>query len=470
MDYVKDEFGNIIGYKGDDLSQQQAKLAGIPQGQAEKPVNNIFAGLSNQQERNMTYTSDDLQRGYKAVVPNQQAQQSVNSPSGHENVGHGNEVAMPRLVDSMTATPKVQTVAQTPQYSQPRPQITNMDELASAMGYTSPEEEARLRKASVNNQRILAVADALRHIGNIANTVNYAPAQRFNQPWAEEQLRYEHGKAQRDRANQAIISYQQQRAELDRKIKQAEAEAARKERQMAFEREKWEAQKPYHEHRGKTQEYIEGIKKLEYESTPDMIASRKKAQDALAYQRESGGNAAMIKANAYASDRADASRKRGYSGGGSGGSRSSSVSSGSSSSAPIRFSGRKGSYARKQQPTNKEIDDMYQDAVSRGYVDTKNQQMVATGQQTKAQVINKVATYVKDSDKFFDRHGYTKVRDEDKPAKPTVKPAAKPAAKGGSTPRKPNPNGQRQTKMVKGRDGKEREYELDSKGKIVINY
>ena len=113
---------------------------------------------------------------------------------------------------------------------------------------------------------------------------------------------------------------------------------------------------------------------------------------------------------------------------------------------------------------------MYQDAVSRGYVDTKNQQMVATGQQTKAQVINKVATYVKDSDKFFDRHGYTKVRDEDKPAKPAVKPAAKPAAKGGSTPRKPNPNGQRQTKMVKGRDGKEREYELDSKGKIVINY
>jgi hypothetical protein len=300
--------------------------------------------------------------------------------------------------------------------------------------------------------------------------VNYAPAQRFNQPWAEEQLRYEHGKAQRDRANNAIISYQQQRAELDRKIKQAEAEAARKERQMAFEREKWEAQKPYHEHRGKTQEYIEGIKKLEYESTPDMIASRKKAQDALAYQRESGGNAAMIKANAYASDRADASRKRGYSGGGSGGSRSSSGSSGSSSSAPIRFSGRKGSYARKQQPTNKEIDDMYQDAVSRGYVDTKNQQMVATGQQTKAQVINKVATYVKDSDKFFDRHGYTKVRDEDKPAKPAVKPAAKPAAKGGSTPRKPNPNGQRQTKMVKGRDGKEREYELDSKGKIVINY
>lgn len=237
MDYVKDEFGNIIGYKGDDLSQQQAKLAGIPQGQAEKPVNNIFAGLSNQQERNMTYTSDDLQRGYKAVVPNQQAQQSVNSPSGHENVGHGNEVAMPRLEERMTATPKVQTVAQTPQYSQPRPQITNMDELASAMGYTSPEEEARLRKASVNNQRILAVADALRHIGNIANTVNYAPAQRFNQPWAEEQLRYEHGKAQRDAANARYLSYQRQKADQERaerkleaQIKKQEADAARNDR------------------------------------------------------------------------------------------------------------------------------------------------------------------------------------------------------------------------------------------------
>lgn len=402
---------------------------GVGQGQSVRP--NMFKGLTNQQQRNMTYSADELDRGYKSVVPVQQVQPTVDPLSGHESVGHGSEVATPRLEERMTATPKVQSVAQAPQYSQPRPQITSMDELAAAMGYTSPEEEARLRKASVNNQRILAVADALRHIGNIANTANYAPSQQYNRPWAEEQARYEQGKAMRDKANNALFAYQRQMAEQERKIRQAEAEAARKERQMAFEREKWETQKPYYEQRGKAQEYIAGTKKLEYENAPDLIAGRKKAQDALAYQRKSSGDAAMVKANAYASDKADASRKRGYSGGSNGGGRRGG-SGGSGSSAPIRFSGRNGSYARKQNASKNEIDDMYQDAVNRGYVDARNQQMVADKKQTKAQVINKVATYVKDSDKFFDRHGYTKVRSEDKPAKRAAKTAAKPVVKGGN--------------------------------------
>jgi hypothetical protein len=93
--------------------------------------------------------------------------------------------------------------------------ITSTEELAAAMGYTSPEEENRLRKASLMNQRILAVGDALRHIGNIANTVNYAPAQQYNSPVLEEQARYEKGKALRDRANQQYIAYQQAKAKQD---------------------------------------------------------------------------------------------------------------------------------------------------------------------------------------------------------------------------------------------------------------
>lgn len=394
-------------------------------GQVQSVRPNMFKGLTNQQQRNMTYSADELDRGYKSVVPVQQVQPTVDPLSGHESVGHGSVVQTPQTQNMVTAGGIAGRNGKAPQYSQPRPQITSMDELAAAMGYTSPEEEARLRKASVNNQRILAVADALRHIGNIANTANYAPSQQFNRPWAEEQARYEQGKAMRDKANNALFSYQRQRAEQERKIRQAEAEAARKERQMAFEREKWETQKPYYEQRGKAQEYIAGTKKLEFENAPDLIAGRKKAQDALAYQRKSSGDAAMVKANAYAADRADASRKRGYSGGGR-------SSDGSSSSAPIRFSGRMGSYARKQQPTKQEIDDMYQDAVNRGYVDTNNQWMVSNRKQSKEQVINKVATYVKDSDKFFDRHGYTKVRSEDKPAKRAAKTAAKPVVKGGN--------------------------------------
>jgi hypothetical protein len=81
--------------------------------------------------------------------------------------------------------------------------------------YTSPQEEERLRKANVMNQRILAIGDAVRHIGNIANTVNWAPAQQFNSPIQEEQARYEKGKAFRDRANQQYYTYQQQKAAQD---------------------------------------------------------------------------------------------------------------------------------------------------------------------------------------------------------------------------------------------------------------
>lgn len=88
--------------------------------------------------------------------------------------------------------------------------------------YTSPQEEERLRRASVANRRILAVGDALRHIGNIYNTVRYAPAQKLNSPVVEEQARYEKGKALRDAANLRYYSYQQAKAAQDAKARQWE--------------------------------------------------------------------------------------------------------------------------------------------------------------------------------------------------------------------------------------------------------
>lgn len=118
--------------------------------------------------------------------------------------------------------------AQTPPVTQPqvtiapRTPITSTEELAAAMGYTSPQEEERMRKASVANRRIMAVADALRQIGNIYHTVNYAPSQQFNSPVVEEQARYERGKALRDRANQTYLTYQQAKAAQDAKARQWE--------------------------------------------------------------------------------------------------------------------------------------------------------------------------------------------------------------------------------------------------------
>lgn len=107
---------------------------------------------------------------------------------------------------------------------------SGMDVISSM--FTSPQEEDRLRKASVANQRILAVGDALRHIGNIYHSVNGGPAQQFNNPVQEESQRYQQARAIRDAANQRYLSYQHQKAVQDAQIKKMEDESAYRENSM----------------------------------------------------------------------------------------------------------------------------------------------------------------------------------------------------------------------------------------------
>ena len=106
--------------------------------------------------------------------------------------------------------------------------ITNMDELAQAMGYTSPQEEERLRKAHLTNQRIMAVGDALRHIGNLYYTIKGATPQKYNSPVLEEEQRYLRGKALRDKANHTYLTYKQAKDRQDQQAKQWEAQFALK--------------------------------------------------------------------------------------------------------------------------------------------------------------------------------------------------------------------------------------------------
>lgn len=144
------------------------------------------------------------------------------------------------VVQEQQAAP-VQQVQNT-QANQP---ITSTEDLARAMGYTSPQEEERMRKASVANQRIMAVADALRQIGNIANTANYAPSQQFNSPVEIERQRYLQGKALRDAANQRYLTYQQAKAQQEAKQRQWEAtfnyNAAKDARDYALKKKESEA-------------------------------------------------------------------------------------------------------------------------------------------------------------------------------------------------------------------------------------
>lgn len=90
--------------------------------------------------------------------------------------------------------------------------------------YTSPQREEELRKASVQQQRIMAVANALRHIGNIYYTSKGATPQQFNDPVSEERTRYLKEKAIRDQNNYRYMTYQQAKAAQEQKAKQWEAD------------------------------------------------------------------------------------------------------------------------------------------------------------------------------------------------------------------------------------------------------
>lgn len=148
--------------------------------------------------------------------------------------GQGNPTAANIRTAYQTATAQQQmqhrpsadaggVVAKTAPVVDPNSPTSGMDAVIANM-YTSPEQEEKMRRASVANQRILAIGDALRHIGNIYNTVNGAPSQQFNNPVQEEYARYQQGKAVRDAANARYFSYQQAKAAQDAKAKQWEEE------------------------------------------------------------------------------------------------------------------------------------------------------------------------------------------------------------------------------------------------------
>lgn len=195
-------------YTDEQVRAMQQEIQGaagmLPQQQPKKPDanaqwQNYIGGMIDQQIQQNTPVSQQFNLFKQNQAVQQQAQQ-------------------PQLVVQQTP----QKVVTKPQpVVDPNSATSGMDAVIANM-YTSPEQEEKMRKASVANQRILALGDALRHIGNIYHTVNYAPSQQFNKPWEEEQARYEKGKAVRDAANARYLSYQQQKAAQDAKQKQWE--------------------------------------------------------------------------------------------------------------------------------------------------------------------------------------------------------------------------------------------------------
>ena len=130
-----------------------------------------------------------------------------------------------------------------------------MDWIGRTYTYTTPEQEAKYRKQSMARMGILAVGDALRHLGNIYHTTKYAPSQQFNNPVEKEYALYQTQKAQRDKDNYAIAT---------QRLKQAQ----------------WEAEQAYRDWRRTHTEANDAQKQQNWETTFDYNKNRNEKNDA----------------------------------------------------------------------------------------------------------------------------------------------------------------------------------------------
>ena len=85
-------------------------------------------------------------------------------------------------------------------------------------------EEDYDRRMTTNRERLLALGDAMRHIGNIVNTGKGAPSQQFNDPISQEEGRYQQRKADRqlkaeNARKTAEIGLKEKAYEADRQYK-----------------------------------------------------------------------------------------------------------------------------------------------------------------------------------------------------------------------------------------------------------
>ena len=85
-------------------------------------------------------------------------------------------------------------------------------------------EEDYDRRMTTNRERLLALGDAMRHIGNIVNTGKGAPSQQFNDPISQEEGRYQQRKAERQRKAALDAENARKAAEMGLKEKAAEAD------------------------------------------------------------------------------------------------------------------------------------------------------------------------------------------------------------------------------------------------------
>lgn len=133
-------------------------------------------------------------------------------------------------------------------------------------GETDEEYDERMTR---NNMRIATLADAIRHMGNIYNTMKGGPAQQFNSPAAVYEQQMQQRKAERRSKAAALAESAYKDALLNMKRDEAAADRAYKNLALGI--------------RGKAQELAEG--KFEHQKGKDEH-NTKLADDKFAYKKE----------------------------------------------------------------------------------------------------------------------------------------------------------------------------------------
>lgn len=104
--------------------------------------------------------------------------------------------------------------------------------------FSDPDEEDRLRRQTRNRMAIMAVGDAIRQMGNIYHTTNYAPSQRFNNPLEDEYSRYYTQKRLRDADAYKKYTMQLQRDKLAAEQAQREFQNQLRKDNLQLQRDK----------------------------------------------------------------------------------------------------------------------------------------------------------------------------------------------------------------------------------------
>ena len=234
-----------------------------------------------------------------------QAQQSM------LNTTPANFFASPKPAQQPSVSPSQVTQPQQPAYTN-----NTGDPTQSVLNFLSRPsvDEIKSNRENESKKRLLLLADALRHIGNIYNTTQGATPQQFNSPLLEQENRYqqERQRQQRQRSmavEQALAAAKQRAdenyknstlalnaADLQRKINDAE-------NQLKFDKEKYQRETKFKQDKFDADQYwAEQNLKLQEKQLGETIRSHKAneanarasnalSRDRLNYEKGKGSQA-----------------------------------------------------------------------------------------------------------------------------------------------------------------------------------